>query len=91
MRHKVKDYAAWQPHFEADLPRQLAAGLHYMELNRGVDDPNELFIVFQVDDVAKARAFMRDPKLKDVMAQAGVTDEPTVYFMETAKSYMKSG
>ena len=91
VRHKMKDYAAWLPHFEANIPDQVAAGLHVMEVDRGLDDPNDLFVVLQVDDVAKARAFMQDPKLKDVMAGAGVVDEPTVYFMETAKSYMKPG
>jgi len=89
VRHKVKDYAVWKPLFDTDIPEQKAAGLQIMEIDRNVDDPSELFLVFQAEDLAKAKAFYADPRLKEVMIKGGVADEPSLFFMETVESYMK--
>jgi hypothetical protein len=88
VRHQVKDYAVWRPFFDADRPVQEAAGLHVAEMLRSVDDPNDILIAFKMDDVEKARAFVADPRLRDVMMQAGVAEHPTIMFLDTIESFM---
>jgi quinol monooxygenase YgiN len=88
IRHKVNDYGVWKPYFDADKPRQEAAGLHVAELLRSLDDPNEVVIWFQMDDVDQARAFVQDPRLREVMMEAGVAEHPTIMFLEVIEKLM---
>jgi hypothetical protein len=87
IRHKVNDYAVWKPYFDADKPHQEAAGLHVAVLLRSLDDPNEIVIAFQMDDVDKARAFAADPHLREVMMEAGVAEHPTIMFLDEIESF----
>jgi hypothetical protein len=80
MRHKVKDYAAWRPRFDADLGRQNAAGLTHPQVLRADGDPNELVLVWDCADATIARNFLTSPDLKEVMIEAGVLDKPSIYF-----------
>ena len=87
VRHKLADYGVWKPYFDADKPRQEAAGLHLGVLLRSLEDPNDVVIAFQMDDVEKARAFTQDPGLEDVMKKAGVVDQPTFMFLDEIESH----
>jgi hypothetical protein len=80
VRHKVKDYAAWRPYFDADLGNQTAAGLTNPQVYRSESDKGELVLVWDAADVAKAKAFFASPSLKATMIEAGVMDTPSVYF-----------
>ena len=47
-----------------------------------VDDPNELLILFDIVDIAKAKAFCASDDLKSAMQSAGVIDKPDTYFLD---------
>jgi len=80
VRHKVADFAKWKKIFDSHKEAQEKAGLKLKHLWRNLDDSNEVFFLFEVDDLKKAQAFLssQDPKVKD---EAGVTDEPDLYFL----------
>lgn len=64
--HKVKDFDAWVKVFDAEGPATRAAnGMNDLVLGRGVDDPNLVHIVFDVTNMAKAKARLADPALKN--------------------------
>ena len=84
VRHKVKDFAAWKPGFQAHEPKRAAAGLTNPRLFRSADDPNEVVIVFDAADLATAKAFAGSEALKAEMAAAGVVDKPDIYFLNAA-------
>jgi len=61
-----------------------AIGLADGVLARGIDDTNLVHIVFDIKDMAKAKARMKDPALKKLMTDAGVEDASKTEFYETA-------
>lgn len=84
--HKVKDFDAWLKVFDAEGPATRATfGLADAALARGIDDPNIVHIVFDVKDMAKAKARMSDPALKKLMTDAGVEGAPKIEFYTTAE------
>jgi len=86
IRHKIKDYDAWKPKFDAHGPTRAAAGCKGGHLLRGIDDPNEVVIFFEWDTLENARKFTASPELKAAMKEAGVIDKPDVYFLENQES-----
>jgi hypothetical protein len=73
---KIKSYAAWRPVFDSDSVNRKAAGLDNIAIGRNMADSNEIIAAFKIDDVAKAKAFSADPKLKASMNKAGVISKP---------------
>jgi len=84
VRHKVQDFAQWKPFFDADAPVRQQVGLRDKLVLRNADDPQEVVILFETDDLGKAREFAQAPQLKEVMEKAGVIDRPDMYFLENA-------
>ena len=78
IRHTVADYDKWRPIFDADSTARNQAGMHLINVSRGIDNPNDINIPFMIEDVAKVKAFAADPRLKDVMQKGGVTSAPNV-------------
>jgi hypothetical protein len=74
--HKVRDFAAWKPFFDADEPRRLAAGMRVEHLFRNAADANEVHLLFEVDDAEKAIAMLKSPQTQQIMRDAGVLAPP---------------
>ena len=83
VRHKVRDYDTWRPFFDADEARRQAAGSKGAHLFRSADDPNEIVITLTWDDarVDEAKTFVASDDLRKIMQEAGVVDQPDVYFL----------
>ncbi len=81
VRHEVRDYSAWKPEYDADLPNRVQAGLTERFLFRGADDPNEIIILFEADDIARAKEFTQSAGMRETMERAGVVGKPDVYFL----------
>ncbi len=78
--HKVKDYDAWLKVYDAEGKAKRAEnGMIDRGLARGVDDPNMVYLVFAVSDMAKAKARGQSPELKKLMQDGGVIGEPTMF------------
>jgi hypothetical protein len=84
VRHKVKDFATWKNAFDAHASARGTAGLSNTRLFRSVDDPSEVVILFDTDDIGKAKQFIESPELKSAMAAAGVVDNPDVFILNAA-------
>jgi hypothetical protein len=52
-----------------------------MHLLRNIDDPNEVIILFELEDLQKAREFSASSDLRERMQEAGVVDKPDIYFL----------
>jgi len=83
VEHKVKDYDAWKPGFDAgeQARRDMTAKAH--GLMRGIKDPNLVSVWVPVEDVAKAEAGLASPELKKAMKDAGVIGKPKITYMNT--------
>ena len=82
VRHKVKDYSKWRPWFDQHAAARKSAGLTDPRVFRSSDDKNEVIIL---DDTKRAKDFIASRDLKETMAEAGVMDKPTFYFLESAQ------
>jgi quinol monooxygenase YgiN len=82
VRHKVQDYAKWKPGFDAHGTTRQANGCRGGQLFRNASDPNELVILFEWDDLEKARRFAQSEDLRETMQRVGVADQPDIYFLE---------
>jgi hypothetical protein len=79
--HKVNNFDAWLKVFDKEGPAARAKdGLEDGVLARGIDDPNLVYLVFKITDVAKAKAAISDPARKKIMMEAGVVGKPEIYF-----------
>jgi quinol monooxygenase YgiN len=74
--HTVKDFTTWKKAFDADEPNRKASGLEFIVLGRSTENPNSLNIVFHVTDLAKAKTFVANPRLKQLMEKNGVITKP---------------
>jgi hypothetical protein len=78
--HTVKDYNQWRPGFDADSIARTASGLSFVAVERSADKPNDVKVVLAPSDMAKAKVFVADPRLKDVMGKLGVISKPVINF-----------
>jgi hypothetical protein len=76
----VKDYAVWKKGFDTDSTARTASGLAFLAMGKNTDNANDLLIVMRAADVAKAKAFAADPRLKNVMEKYGVTSKPELNY-----------
>ena len=57
VRQKVEDYAKWKPFFDQHSATRQSSGSRGGRLFRNAHDPNELVVLFEWDDLEKARQF----------------------------------
>lgn len=77
--HHVKDFDAWLKVYDSEGKDTRAAnGLIDRGLARGVDDPNQVYILFAIGDKKKAEARLKSPELKKIMTDAGVEGVPVI-------------
>lgn len=80
-RHRVVNFSEWKRVFDSHATAQFEAGLSVEKVLRNVDDLSEVFMLFRVMDLEKARAFVSSPEVPEAQEQSGVIDEPDVYFL----------
>ena len=89
VRHKVADFAKWKTSYDEHDSLRLANGIHSFVIGRGLKDSNMVLVAVKVDDITKAKAFAKDPSLKEAMKKGGVIGAPsfdfvTMTFQDTA-------
>lgn len=82
VRHKVKDFNAWKPYFLGDAKRRRESGFTRWQVTRNANDKNEVVVIFECENLEKAKPMFSDPSLAELMKKAGVTDQPTVFILE---------
>ena len=83
VRHKVRDFSAWKPAYDAHRSKRVEAGLTEEHLLRGASDANEVVILFRAADPGRAKAFAESTDLRDAMTKAGVVDRPDIHFLNS--------
>ena len=81
VRHNVADFAKWKPVYDAHLAARQQAGLREKNLLRSVDNPNEVVLLFEAEDLKKAQAFTESSDLLEAMKKAGVVGKAEILFL----------
>ena len=71
----------WKPGYDGHLPKRVEEGLTEKYLLRGADDPNEVIILFEAQDIDRAKAFSESQDLRDTMEKFGVVGKPDIYYL----------
>ena len=84
IHHKVKDYAAWRTGYNAHEKSRLSAGITNGRVFRSAEDPNDVVILQDVADVAKARTWLGSDEMKANLQKSGVVGTPNIRFAAAA-------
>jgi hypothetical protein len=77
---KVKDFNAWRTSYNGHEKDRVSAGITNGRVFRGVDDSNDVLILQDVTDVAKARTWLGSSEMKTTMEKSGVIGSPSIRF-----------
>lgn len=85
-RNRVRDFATWKGIFDSHAEAHAAAGLDLVGLWRGLENPNNVFFLFKVENLEKARAFVNAPEGAQARKASGVIDGE-IHFLEEGEGY----
>jgi hypothetical protein len=77
---KVKDYSAWRQAYDGREKSRLAAGITNGRVFRNAQDQNDIVVLQDVVDVAKARSWLGSDEMKTAMQTSGIVGSPNVRF-----------
>ncbi|MEW5874348.1 MAG: DUF3764 family protein [Candidatus Zixiibacteriota bacterium] len=81
VHHKVADFDEWKRVFDSHATAQREAGLHIDRIFRGIDDPSEITLLFEVTNLERARAFVASSDVPRAQSQSGVIGTPEIRFL----------
>ena len=77
---KVKDYSTWRQAYDGNEKNRLSAGITNGRVFRNAQDQNDIVLLQDVADVAKARSWLGSDDMKAAMQKSGVVGSPNVRF-----------
>jgi hypothetical protein len=83
-RHPVTDYATWRKAYDDFDSLRASLGVTGQAVYQSAEDPNDITITHDFNDLAAAKAFAEGPELKSAMEGAGVAGPPTMWFTSPA-------
>jgi heme-degrading monooxygenase HmoA len=87
VHHKVRDFAQWKPVYDGHESTRKASGSKSAQIFQNVEDPTDVFVLFEWDSLEKGKKFAMSDDLKKTMERAGVIGMPHVHFVkEIARS-----
>ncbi|MDI6723180.1 MAG: cyclase [Methanobacterium sp.] len=81
VRHKIKDYDKWKRIYDENMENRKNNGSKGGHVLKGTDDPDEIVILFEWDDLDNARKFYRSEETRKRMEKAGV-ENPEIHYLE---------
>jgi hypothetical protein len=82
IHHKIEDYGKWKPAFDAHSSYRAENGSMGGKVFRNADDPNDLFILLEINSIDNAKKFVSSDATKEAMKNAGVIGMPEIYFVD---------
>ena len=89
-RNRVRDFAKWKRVFDSHAQAHRGAGLTLTQLWRSVDNPRNVFFLFEVSDIDRARKFIGAAEADEASRGAGAI-EGEFHFLETDAGYAAAG
>ena len=80
LHFKVKDFNEWRTGYDGHEKNRPSAGITNGRVFRSAEDPNEVVVLQDVADVAKARTWLGSDDMKATMQKSGVLGSPSIRF-----------
>jgi hypothetical protein len=77
---KVQDFNAWRASYNGQEKSRASAGITNARVFRSADDPNDVVILQDVADLAKARTWLVSDDMKALLQKGGVIGLPNIRF-----------
>ena len=74
----IGDYAKWRAGFDKAAAFREKAGMKNVQISRDVDNPTAVLNWSDVYDLAKARAILDSPEVRNAMREAVVVGDPKI-------------
>jgi hypothetical protein len=84
IRHPVEDFATWKGVYDGFDEERREMGVQGHGVFQVVDDPDDVTVWHDFESLSVARDFTGSARLREVMSEAGVAGEPTVWFTTPA-------
>ena len=91
VQHSVSDFDTWIIAYRKDGERRGKSGIHEKFLLRNTNDSNYITVVFELENVAKAKAFFSAPHSAKLMQAAGVISKPDLTYFKVSHSGIPMG
>jgi len=78
IRHKVADFQKWKLVFDENLEWRISHGEKSYQILRDINDPNDIFVFCEWENLDSVKQFINSQDLKDKMRDAGVIEEPNI-------------
>jgi hypothetical protein len=85
-RNRVADYSRWRTVFASHAAAHREAGLRLITVWRSIEEPNNVFFLFEVSNMERAREFISNPEAAKSAQSSGVLDGE-YHFAEDAGGY----
>lgn len=82
VRHTVADFARWKKGYDSFDTERKDMGVRGAAVFQAADKPNDVTVWHDFETLDAAREFVSSPRLKEVMKDAGVASEPTIWFVK---------
>jgi quinol monooxygenase YgiN len=77
VHQRISEFRRWKEVFDRLGPARAAASCRSTAVFRNREDPHEVVVLFDFDDLARARQHMGSAELRQAWQDAGVTDPGT--------------
>jgi hypothetical protein len=79
VRHAVADYGEWRKEYDAFDSQRRSMGVTGDAVYQSVEDPNDVTVTHDFDEVESAKAVMSSEELRAAMHNAGVQGQPQIW------------
>jgi len=81
-RYRIRNFDEFKAEFDQAAPSLPEHGFSRTWLDRNVNDPNEIVVIHEADDLDRVHAFYESDQYRQCLSKAGVIGEPSVTFTE---------
>ena len=82
-RNRVRNFDHWKRVFDSHADAHRSAGLKLVHLWQDEDIPSQVFFLFEVQDAARARAFVNSPDATKSARESGLIEGEFHFFRQS--------
>jgi len=80
VRHNVENFPNWKTVYDEHVYARKQSGLKDLYLLKNVTNQNDVTLLFEIEDLAKAKTFAESENLHEAMKESGVIGAPEIFF-----------